>query len=309
VIACETVLELLCVADMCVDLILTGDVRPRFGQAEQLVEDYFLELGGSANLVACQFAKLGGQAGVLGWLGGDLFGDFALRRLGECGVDTALVRRNQGMKTGIGVALAEPGDRAILTYSGTIGAVRPDQLEPGLLTRFRHWHVASYFLMPSLRPVWPSWLRRCKEAGRTTSFDPNWDPSERWEGVAELLPWLDVLLPNEQEALAITGAGHVYAAGRQLASRGPLVVIKRGAKGALAFQDARVWEQLPSAQPAIVDTVGAGDNFAAGFLRGWLLGWTVPDCLQLAERCAVASLGCGGGIAGQIREIHPRVPA
>jgi sugar/nucleoside kinase (ribokinase family) len=122
--------------------------------------------------------------------------------------------------------------------------------------------------------------------------------------VAELLPWVDVFLPNEPEALAITGAGDVFTAGRQLALRGPLVVIKRGAKGALAFQDGREWEQPPAAPPAIVDTVGAGDNFDAGFLRGWLLGWAMPDCLQLADRCAAASLGRGGGISGQIQGIR-----
>src|SRR5438128_1133504 len=116
-------LDVLCVADMCVDLVLRGNIRPRFQQIEQLIDDYRLELGGSANILASQFVKLGGRAGVIGWLGTDPFGDLVLARLRELGVEVTRVRRHATEKTGLGVALAEPDDRAILTYAGTIDAV------------------------------------------------------------------------------------------------------------------------------------------------------------------------------------------
>jgi len=59
-------LDVMCVSDLCVDLLLRGNVRPQFGQTEQLIGGYELELGGSANIFAVQFANLGGRAGVLG---------------------------------------------------------------------------------------------------------------------------------------------------------------------------------------------------------------------------------------------------
>src|SRR5438067_8264078 len=74
------------VADLCVDLVVQGDVVPRFHQIEQLVDDYSLELGGSATIFACQFAKLGGRAGLIGAVGEDLFGHFVLSQLDAAGV-------------------------------------------------------------------------------------------------------------------------------------------------------------------------------------------------------------------------------
>ncbi|HZO89085.1 MAG TPA: carbohydrate kinase family protein [Chthonomonadaceae bacterium] len=300
-------LDVCCAADLCVDLIVTGDVTPRFRQVEQLVDDYTLELGGSATIFASQFARLGGRAGLIGAVGADAFGQFVRERLKALGVDVRRVRQQTALKTGLGLALIKPdGDRAILTYSGTIDAVQPSDLTPDLVSAFRHWHIASYFLLNRLRGYWPLWLERCRAAGRTTSLDTNWDPEDRWEGVRELLPLVDVFLPNEAEALAISKAASVEEAGERLAVCGPLVVVKRGAQGAVAFQGGRRWEvgdaEAAEGPLAIVDSVGAGDNFDAGFLRAWLLGHDSEACLRLACRCARASLSAPGGFQGQLWE-------
>jgi sugar/nucleoside kinase (ribokinase family) len=296
--------DILCVADISVDLILRGNVRPRFGQFEQRIDDYTLELGGSACIFASQFVRLGGAAGVIGVVGDDPFGDIVLARLQAIGVDVARLRRDPSVRTGLGVALAEPDDRAILTYVGTIDAVLPEVLTDEVALSCRHWHVASYFLLTRLRDHWPGWLGQLREAGWTISLDTNWDPDASWEGVAELLPLVDVFLPNQAEALAISGMTDVVAAGRALAARGPLVVIKRGELGALAFKDDQHWEApaLLVAPTAIVDTIGAGDCFDAGFLRAWLLSKPIEHCLELANRCGAASLTAAGGIEAQLYE-------
>jgi sugar/nucleoside kinase (ribokinase family) len=299
-------------ADMCVDLILRGDVRPRFHQIEQVIDDYCLEMGGSANIFASQMAKLGARAGVIGAVGGDAFGAFLLQRLREAGIDTARVRTDTALRTGLGVALAEPHERAILTYLGTIDASGPEDLPAAPETLCRHWHVASYFLLGRLRESWPAFLERCRRGGVTTSLDPNWDPGNRWAEVRSLLPLVDVFLPNEAEAAAISGEADAADAGRALSRLGPLVVVKRGGRGPLAMRGAEMWELPPNcdAPPAIVDTMGAGDNFDAGFLRAWLLGIDVTRCLELGHRCAVSSLGAPGGVRGQLREqLQPEEPA
>jgi ribokinase len=300
-------LDVLCVADMCVDLILTGNIRPQFNQVEQLIDKYVFELGGSANIFASQFVKLGGRAGVIGGVGQDFLGQFVLDKLQDIGVDFSRVRRHQHLKTGLGVALAEADDRAILTYPGTIDAVHPDELTHDLLFACHHWHVGSYFLLKNLHGHWTNWLKRCKEKKLASSLDTNWDPENCWEGVLEILPWIDVFLPNEAEILAITGESDFRKAGLKLASRGPLVVVKRGRYGAVVFKEDQSWQIRP-ADPAnesinIVDTIGAGDNFDAGFIRAWLVGREIDQCLSLACRCAIASLGSQGGIQGQLREI------
>ncbi len=296
--------DCLCVSDMCVDLVLRGNVRPRFGQVEQLVDGYDLELGGSANIFAAQFAALGGQAGVIGYAGRDALGEFALRRLAALRVDAARVRLHPALPTGLGVALIEGDDRAILTALGTIDAVTPEDLTEVVLSSCRHWHIASYFLLKQLRPYWGRWLERCRRAGVTTSLDTNWDPDGEWAGILDLLPQVDVFLPNEAEAMAITGAPDARAAGQQLAENCRLVAIKRGERGALAFAGDRVWSLTPDPdRPVpIVDTIGAGDCFDAGFVRAWQLGKPVEDCLAWGARCAEASLAAPGGMRAQIQE-------
>jgi sugar/nucleoside kinase (ribokinase family) len=296
-----------CAADLCVDFLLSGNVVPRFGQVEQYIDDYAVELGGSATIFAGQLAKLGGRAAIVGVVGEDAFGALILGWLKEIGLDVEGVRRDPAIKTGLGVSLVKPdGDRGMLTYSGGIGAVGPEALTDALLRSCRHWHLASYFLLDRLRSGWAGWLSRCREVGLTTSLDTNWDPEERWVDVTELLPLVDVFLPNDAEACAISGETDVFRAGERLAARGPLVVVKRGGEGAVAFRGGERWSLGPAtgaARPArIVDTVGAGDNFDAGFLRGWLLGWEIDRCLELAGRCARASLEFAGGFRGQLRE-------
>lgn len=299
-------LDVFCVADMCVDLVLEGNVRPAFHQVEQIIDHYILELGGSANIFATQFAKIGGRAGVAGWVGPDAFGEFVLARLQGISVDTTHVHRHDTLKTGLGVALAERHDRAILTYLGTIDAFPPHELTGDLLAATRHWHIASYFLLGKLRRHWKGWLERCRAEKLTASLDTNWDPENRWEGVMEILPLVDVFLPNQAEAQAIAGEADLCKAGERLAGYGPLVVIKRGSEGAVAFRGKQRWWSSPSEHSPspirIVDTIGAGDNFDAGFLRAWLLGREVDQCLDLASRCAASSLGAAGGIEGQLRE-------
>ncbi|HWR50118.1 MAG TPA: carbohydrate kinase family protein [Bryobacteraceae bacterium] len=294
--------DVLCAGDMCVDLLLRGDVRPRFGQVEQIIEDYRLELGGSSNIFASQFAKLGGSVCVIGWVGADAFGDAVVAKLADAGIDISLVRRSAALKTGLGVALTEQNDRAILTYLGTIDAIGPEDLDGRLLTSCKHWHVASYFLMNRVRSCWPRWFAECRAANVTTSLDPNWDPEERWDRLWDVLPLIDVFLPNEAEAIAIAAEDSLETAGEKLASACGVVVVKRGAEGAIAFAAGRRYEApRPLLEAPAVDTVGAGDNFDAGFLRGWLLGWDIPRSLELATHCAVASLAAPGGVENQLR--------
>lgn len=296
--------DLLVIGDFCVDLILTGDVRPRFGQVEQIVDDASLEIGGSAAIFASQSAKLGDRVKAVGWVGDDSFGKLVSEELNRSGVDVSALRRHPALKTGIGVALSTPSDRAILTYMGTIDAMRPEDFDESLVASVRHVHLASFFLLDVMRSEWPGWFAFFRERGITTSLDTNWDPKNRWQGVDELLPHVDVFLPNEQEALAISRAADVETAGRKLASQGPLVVIKRGPEGATAFGKQQRWSLIPdreSGLPArVVDTTGAGDNFDAGFMRAWLNGADIPACLTLGHRCAISSLEERGGMRGQL---------
>lgn len=288
--------------DMCVDLIVTGtDVVPRFGQAEKLVDDYVVEMGGSCCIFACQAAKLGLRVGILGRVGDDRFGRLILRRLDECGVDTGHVIVDPTLKTGLGITLCQGSDRAILTYLGSLCAVAPDDVTYEFLASARHLHHGSFFLHTRLRPHMPDIFRRARELGLTTSLDTNWDPDERWNStLADVLPLTDVFMPNEQEALYISGCSNLEDAAARLCAQGmSIVTIKRGIDGARVYYGQEMVECTVT--PATGgDSVGAGDSFDAGFLAGWLRGLPMNQCLDIACHCGRSVASAIGGLQGQL---------
>jgi sugar/nucleoside kinase (ribokinase family) len=286
---------------MCVDLMISGsDVTPRFGQVEKLVENYTLEMGGSCCIFACQAAKLGLRVGILGRVGDDDCGRLVVRRLQESGVDTQHVMIDRSLKTGLGIALCQGNDRAILTYPGSLNAVWPHDITDELLASARHLHHGSFFLHTGLRPAMPDILRRAKALELSTSLDPNWDPEELWDsGLVDCLPYTDILMPNDQEALHISHSANLDDAVSWLKLQGvKLVTLKRGIQGASIYSNDEVLEAQVS-PAAGGDSVGAGDSFDAGFLAGWLRELPIQQSLHIACLCGKGAASQVGGIAGQ----------
>jgi sugar/nucleoside kinase (ribokinase family) len=294
----ETVFDILVAGEVNPDLILKGDVTPEFGQVEKLVDSASLTIGSSSAIFACGAARLGMKVSFIGVCGDDLFGRFMLDAMQRRGVDTSnLIVRVDG-QTGLSVILNQGTDRAILTYPGLIPALRASDILDDLLKRARHLHVASYFLQRSLQPDLPSLFRRAHRFGLTTSLDTNYDPTELWAGFDELLSVTDVFLPNEKEALSLSRESTVRLAAERLGSKVEVVGIKLGAEGALGVTKGEK-VKVGSISVDVVDTVGAGDNFDAGFLYGHLSGWSLERSLQLACVCGGLSTQRPGGTDGQ----------
>ncbi len=295
-------LDLLVLGDINPDLVLAAaDMDVVFGQAERLVDEAALTIGGSGAIMACAAVRLGLRTAIAGVVGADLFGEFMVRALRDRGVDTSGVVVDSTRRTGLTVILARPGDRAILTFAGAVAALRADQVDLGLLARARHVHISSYFLQTALAPGAPALLESARAAGVTTSVDPNWDPSGGWDGrLRELLPHVDVLLPNAAEACRIAGTDDSRAAARELAAAGPLVAVKLGAAGAVAAGPGG--EVVSATAPDgvhPVDAVGAGDAFDAGLLAGLLGGEAPRQALALACACGTLSTRAAGGTDAQ----------
>ena len=292
-------LDLLVLGDANPDLVLTGDVAPAFGQAEKLVEEARLVVGGSGAIAACGAARLGLRTGFAGVVGDDVFGRFMLEALAERGVDTSGCLVDPHRPTGVSVILSKGEDRAILTSAGTIGDLRGELVDPALVASSRHVHVSSYFLQAGLRGDLQALFDEAHRSGVSTSIDPNWDPAERWDGgLLELLSRTDCFFPNSHEARAITGIDDVDVAAEALAEHGTLVAMKFGQGGGLAMWGDEVVrsESIPS---SVVDTTGAGDSFDAGFLAGRLAGWPLERCLALAVACGSLSTRGAGGTGAQ----------
>ncbi len=293
------------IADIFADVVIAGREKPSFGQVETLADSYEIELGGSGPIFASQFAKLGGKIALLTVVGDDLMGDFLIRRMNKMGIDTTFVRKSRQNKTPLGLNISIDGDRSLLTVLGTLNEISDKLIESELLNSIKHWHIAGYFLLPTLYDFWPGFLDRLKEMGITTSLDTNWAPLENWDQVKEILPKVDLFLPNEEEALAITGSTDYQAAAFELAKLTPVVVIKRGEMGASVFKEGREYKTTNrehwEGEIKVVDTTGAGDSFDGGFIFEWLKGASMEQCLRTAIRCGISNVGGIGGINSQYK--------
>ncbi|MFN2233979.1 MAG: carbohydrate kinase family protein, partial [Anaerolineales bacterium] len=281
------------------DLILTDpQLEPRFGQAEILVKDAALTPGSSSVIFACGAARLGLKVAFIGVAGNDVFGHFMLEALKARGVDISNVIVDPTQTTGFTVILNRVTDRAMLTHLGAINALTADQVPDDLMGQARHLHIASYFLQTRLQPDIPELFGRARVLGLTTSLDTNWDPSEQWSGVHDLLPLVDVFLPNENEACALTKMDSVIDSIRKLGTNSKIVAVKMGAEGGIAVEGATL-VQAPVIPVELVDTVGAGDTFDAGFIYGFLAGWPLEKSLKLGVACGSLSTEKPGGLEGQ----------
>lgn len=290
--------DILVVGEINPDLILSGDVEPAFGQVEKLIDSAALIIGSSSAIFACGAARLGLKVAFLGKCGDDLFGRFMLEEMSARRVDIRSVIRVPNGSTGLSVILNRGVDRAILTHSGLIPTLRAEDVPDELLAQARHLHAASYFLQTALQPGLPGLFERAHALGLSTSLDTNYDPSEQWRGFDDLLAVTDVFLPNEAEACSLTGETDVEKAVDHLAGRVNTLVVKLGAKGALGVSGAqRV--RVPSIPVKVIDTVGAGDSFDAGFLYGYLHGWGLEKSLRAAVVCGSLSTRAAGGTAAQ----------
>jgi sugar/nucleoside kinase (ribokinase family) len=150
-----------------------------------------------------------------------------------------------------------------------------------------------------LQPRFGEILRQAKTLGLTTSFDPNSDPSDRWNSkINSVLKYTDVLFVNEREATKLTKSKTTPVALKTLGAKVPCVVVKRGAKGAIAIQENELFTDSGFRVKAL-DTTGAGDSFDAGFLSAYLTKQPPAECLRFGNACGALSAMSIGGTAGQ----------
>lgn len=262
------------------------------GQGGQLVEQIAMTAAGSAGATALTLAKLGGTVRSAGAIGTDPIGDLLLTLLNRDGVDTSMLLRRDGVQTSSSVLPIRPdGSRPAFHVIGSNGAYGPDDAPWDVIASATHLHLGGPEFMGGEAAA--KILSFAREHGVVTSADvlaPG-DP-EMLDWIAEALPHLDYLLPNDEQVLGFTGTSDLVDGCRQLLGRGVgCVAATAGADGA-AVVDAESVTRVPAFDVDVVDTSGCGDAFSAGFIRGLGLGRTPADAAVLG--CATASLVAGG---------------
>ncbi len=307
-------LDLIVLGDCNPDLVISGeDVVPEFGQAEKLVGSMALMIGGSAAITAVAAARLGLAVALVAAVGEDPAGELMRSLLAGEGVDVSSVLVRPGLATGMTTVLSSGADRAILTALGAMAAVSAADVPSELLGRARHLHVSSYFLLEdALGAGLAGLFAAARGAGVSTSLDTNYDPAGRWgDGrLRAALDEVDLFLPNEAEALGISGEPSAERAGAALAGRGRAVVIKLGGRGAMCWPGSAAGggaaaggagETLVAMAPVEpVDTTGAGDCFNAGLIAGLLDGLDLPAAVAVGCAAGAASTAAVGGTGAVI---------
>ena len=241
--------------------------------------------GGSAANTTYALAKMGLPASFLGQIGDDEDGRYYLEAFSAAGGDCARFRRTTDRNTACCLSLVTPdSERTMRTDLGAALLLDPAEIGPGDFAGCAHAHVEGYLLFN--RPLTEAVLDAARRAGCTISLDLG--SFEVVRAAADVLPalldeYVDAVFANEDEAREYIGEDKPALALAELGERCGTVAVKLGARGALLRRADETAQVDAVFADQVIDTTGAGDCWAAGFLYGWLHGWPLDACGRLGS--------------------------
>lgn len=284
------------VGELNADLILYGLPRDLPEEREILASGFTMTLGSSSAILAHNLASMGTRVSFTSRIGPDALGEMCCQRLKEAGVDlSGVVRSTTGSSTGVTLILPLTDTRRILTYPGAMFEMGIEDVDIDRLASAKHFHMSSLFLHRKLTPDIPEIFREMKRRGLSTSLDTNDDPEDKWAGVLEeVFAITDLLFCNEDELIKIARTDDIAAAMTQVAAKVPLLIVKRGSRGASAWLEGKRMD-VDGIRVNAVDPVGAGDSFDAGFLHQWVRRAPLETCLAYGNLAGALSVTRPGG--------------
>ena len=295
------------------DVLTLGEMMVMFVATEpgplRGIETFRKHVAGSEANVAIGLARLGHRSGWISRLGDDEFGLYIRNFLRGEGVDVTNVILDPTFPTGIAFKeRRELGARKVLYYRRGSAAshLSPSDLNPLAFQGIRFFQVSGInsALSTSCHDTVLAAIDLAHRAGALVSFDPNvrlrlWDVDTCRKTLRSLLPLCDIVLPGTDEAELLTGESDPLAAAEAIRKLGPrFVAVKLGAEGSMALTDDGVYRANALRLDRIVDPVGAGDGFAAGFLSGQLRGWGIAESLRLGNVVGASAMSVSGDVEG-----------
>lgn len=264
-------------------------------------ESIGLHIGGDAVNESVALAGLGLNVAAVCGLGRDIAGNIIADELRRAGVHTERVRRADIATPIANLQVATDGSRISVNSPAT--RLRGFQIDPEDVKGARVVSLASLFRPPleDFDAV-AALIRSAKEAGAIVCADTKLPLTEALslDGLADMLPLIDYMFPNEKEAAYYTGKTELPEMAKALRGRGVKnVIVKAGPEGCYALGDEGAYALPAVPVPNVVDTTGAGDNFVAGFIAGILKGGSLKDCAEMGLRQAAAAITHAGGAAGR----------
>jgi sugar/nucleoside kinase (ribokinase family) len=288
--------DALVVGELNVDLILNSiDSFPEMGK-EKLAKSMNLTLGSSSAILASNLSSLGSKVSFAGKIGFDQFGVLVNDSLANKGVNTDYLIRSKEWNTGATIVLNFDEDRAMVTYPGAMEHLTINDIPDEAFHLSKHLHFSSYFLQPGMQPGITDLFKRAKELGLTTSLDIQWDPNEKWDfDYQKVLPFVDVFLPNEQELLFLTKEKSIDNAVKKISSIANHIAVKLGSKGSLLVTNGKTVFKESYLNKNLVDAIGAGDSFNAGFIFKFINGFSLKECQEFGNLMGAINTTAAGG--------------
>lgn len=288
--------DILALGELNVDLLLNHiGGFPEIGK-EIFAKDMTLTLGSSTAIFAANAASLGSKVSFLGMIGKDNFGDLVKSSLQQRGVDISNLIEVDTAATGLTAILNYDNDRANVTYPGAMSIMGVNDINPEVIKQAKHVHISSIFLQETLHKEILDIVKLVKSCGATLSMDVQFDPDEKWEfDYKNILPLVDLFMPNEQELMCLTGKSSVESAISVIKPYINVAVIKMGTKGSLLLtKDSE--RMLPALLNVhVVDAIGAGDSFNSGFISAYVQGKDLEFCQYMGNLTGAINTTAAGG--------------
>lgn len=289
--------RIVCIGDVMVDVLarLPGPLAHGSDTPARIV----LSPGGSAANTACWLASAGAAVAMVGRVGDDAAGRGAIADLTAAGVQ-ARIALDRSAATGMCIVLVGPdGERTMIPDAGANAGLRADDLPVDLLESGAAVHVSAYTLLrPSTRESALAALAMAAARGAGVSVDAASAAPLAAAPAGAVLSWLpegSVLFANADEAAVLTGITEARDAARALAAAGLIAVVKDGSRGAYGCAPGSLEVAHCAARPArAIDSTGAGDAFAAGFLSARLHGGPLGLLLEAGARLAASAVESAG---------------
>ncbi len=294
-------LDVLCIGLCVVDALGRPiDEYPRKGRLA-LFDKMELHVGGCASATSVTLARMGANTALAGRIGKDGLGDFFLKYVGDSGVDTSHIVRDEGTSTAFTfVAISSDGDRTFFHCPGADNILSIGDVDMDLVRRARIVHIGGSLVMATLDgPQTVQVLKAAKEAGAITGLDTAYNSNAGAAGLLnDAFPLADYFFAGYDEGVNITGKQDHKEIASWLHDRGcGTVVIKLGEKGSYILSESGSVD-IEAFPATVVDTCGAGDVYVGGFLYGVLQDWPVAKCGRLGALLASYSVASMGGAAG-----------
>lgn len=289
--------DVVAIGELNVDLILNRiQGEPQVGK-EIFAEDMILTLGSSTAIFAANIACLGSKTGFVGMIGKDIFGSLVENSLSEKGVDTSMLIKSDKSSTGATICLNYNEDRANVTYQGAMDIMSFEDIDKTIFNKTKHIHLSSVFMQSGIKRDLLEILKYAKQNNVTTSLDTQWDPNEKWDmDYEEILPYVNIFLPNETELKFLTKSETLEEAIKKIEPFINVCVVKRGRKGSILLQKGVEPVEIDAClNDQVVDAIGAGDSFNAGFIHAFVKGAAAVDAQINGNLTGAVNTTAAGG--------------